>query len=153
MDSIVTGVPKFQCEAPPPPPDDDALDSSQVVENYMQELKGVLTSLNPYEAQKQSCVETLAKEEKDENAATDGQVNFESAMCSWRISSLSSCLSYDECYQALRDNLASTNHWLKARVKHRKLEWDSISRMECVLKVLMLKPQDVTPAQKKVMMA
>jgi len=153
MDRIVTNVPKYQCEAPDPPPDDDALDSSQVVENYMQELEGVLTALNPFEAQKQSCVETLDKQEKDETAATDGQANFESAMCSVRISSLSSCLNYDECYQALRDNLASTNHWLKGRVKHRKLEWDSITRMECVLQVLIGKPQDATPKQRKEMMA
>lgn len=153
MKSTVNGVPQYSCEPPTPPSDDEKLKNSQVVEDYLQKLELAVTALNLFEAEKQSCVANIDTQKKASKSSTDMQVQFETAMCSWRIASLSTCFFYDECYKTLKGNLFSNDHWLKARIQHRHLEWETVHRIQCMLNVLIKDTKKATHEQRKKMLA
>jgi len=151
MKNTVTGVPSYDCEKPIPPLDDSTLAGSEVVENFKKELEDAIAALKPFDDQKKSCIKAIDEQEAARNESRDIQTSFESSMCTWLIASMQSCSSYQECYQSLQDNLAIKDDWLVARVQHRKLEFETVRRIQCILKVFVVDTNTTLAQRKKIL--
>jgi len=152
MKSTVLGVPSYPCKPPPAPVDNFELPASRVVQEYRKKLELAVAALAPYDAQQHNCATAIDKQEQIRVSSNEKQTKFESAMCSWRMASYETCLSYDMCYQTVGDTLSSQDHWLVARVKHRKLEWEAVHRIQCTLNVLVVDTASHTSASRKDML-